>query len=74
MKITTDSNIKEVKISAKVIRCGCTEEEKTRQNWHALNNQPCPKPKNTDDLGVLAFNSKNALRMLKWKIIKFIFR
>ncbi len=27
-----------------IVRCGCTDEEKERADWHAKRGLPCPKP------------------------------
>lgn len=72
--ILTKQDIKEVSLSAKVVRCGCTVEQKQLQNWHGYSNTVCPNPKNTEDLGVIAYSSKNIFKYLGWKFKKLFKR
>lgn len=58
------ANVKQIEYTAKVIRCGCTEEQKQQPDWHGHTNSVCPNPKDTKDLGVIAFYSRNVF--VKW--------
>lgn len=67
-----DSNVKAASFSGVVIRCGCNDAQKKDPMWHGLHNIPCNNPKETTDLGTMAFYSKNPLKMLLWKTKKLL--
>lgn len=48
------ATIQNWELSAVIIRCGCTDEEKQSPEFHALFNQPCPKPLAVEDKGIIA--------------------
>jgi len=62
MNIVGTQGKKMVEVSAIVIRCGCSPTQRRRATWHGNVNQPCPKPQDREDLGVIAYWHQNPLR------------
>ncbi len=60
--------IRSATVEATVIRCGCTDEQKASPAWHARLNKPCPRPRATEELGMVAYYHKNPLRRLWWRL------
>lgn len=58
-------------ISAIVIRCGCSAEEKAKPNWHGAHGVVCPKPSRIEDRGVVSYWHRNPLKRLGWSIRQF---
>jgi hypothetical protein len=56
------SKAREASIAAVVIRCGCKHPEKHPST-------PCPKPRRTDDLGVVSYFHRSALRRAWWSLV-----
>ena len=59
---------KSSELHAKVIRCGCTEAQKTRVSWHGNTGEVCPTPRKTENLGRIAAWYRNPLRNLAWRL------
>lgn len=53
--------VAEISLEAVVIRCGCGDPD---SHFGAT----CPTPREREDLGVVAFTSKDPLRMLQWRL------
>ena len=62
------TSVKSQELSAKVIRCGCTLEQRLEKGWHGYMNEPCNNPKEIEDLGVIAYRNANPLKTLWWKM------
>lgn len=60
--------VKQITLGQKVIRCGCTPEQKLAPDWHARVGAHCPNPLDTEDLGVVAMWNRNPLRVLAWRM------
>lgn len=52
-------------IEAVVIRCGCGNPAS-----HA--GEPCPTPRKHEDLGTIAYFSRNPLRQAAWNVFNFL--
>lgn len=61
-------SIKRASTEARVIRCGCTPEQKASPAWHARLNQVCPNPRDEEDLGTVAYYHRNPLMRLWWRL------
>ena len=51
----------------KVVRCGCTDEQKEAADWHAKLGEVCPNPAGVEDLGILARMHRNPIINTWWK-------
>ena len=67
-ELNTVATVKLVTFHGKLIKCGCSEQEKKHKQWHGNKNKVCPKPKSIKDLGILSYNSNNMLKNIWWKI------
>jgi hypothetical protein len=68
MDQNTKQDVKSTSLEAVIVRCGCTAEQRYRALWHGYNNQPCPNPLRTENLGRIAFWHKNPFKLLAWRI------
>lgn len=66
--IISSSNVKEASFEGVVIRCGCTDKQKQCKEWHGFKQEPCPNPKQVQNLGKLAYYSSNPFKLMFWKI------
>ena len=63
--------LKSASKSAKVLRCTCTDTEKSAPDWHARLGLPCPKAR-VVDLGTLAYWHRNPLRRFLWRVSQWL--
>ena len=69
---TVKSNSIMNSVSVQIIRCGCTEEQKSHPDWHGNNTKtrssfPCSNPKRVENKGIVAFWHKNPIkRFIFW--------
>lgn len=64
------ATVQQVSVEAVVTRCRCTPEQRASFDWHALEGEPCPHGL-VDDLGTIAFWSRNPLKRAAWRIAQF---
>lgn len=62
MHATVPQPIKALTVTAVVTRCGCSDEQKASPQWHALEGEPCPRPRAVEDRGVIVRWNRNPLR------------
>jgi hypothetical protein len=68
MSHTATTTAKCITLEQAVIRCGCTDAEKLAPAWHAKRGDPCPKPRQVEQLGVVAYWHRNPLRLWAWRL------
>jgi len=59
-------------ISAKIIRCGCTDDQKLRNDWHGKEFAgrqpfPCPNPRVVEDKGIISYWHRNPFKRLVYR-------
>lgn len=59
--------IKELELKAVVTRCGCNDPMS-----HAVHQLPCPTPRAVEDLGTIAFQSKNPVKQFAWRMRQWL--
>lgn len=69
--IITKTQIKSVTFEGVVVKCGCTDAEKVKRDWHGWYHQVCPKPKEINDLGIIAYRSNNPFKNIWWKLRQY---
>lgn len=57
-----------ISLVATVLRCGCSEAQKASVEYHGLSGLPCPRPRQVERLGKIAYWNRNPVLMLAWKI------
>jgi hypothetical protein len=61
---TAKSNSVMQSISAKIIRCGCTPDQKLMPLWHGAVGKTCPNPRGEENHGIVSFWHRNPIRRL----------
>ena len=66
LHVSSASSVQSASLSAVVIRCGCGDPD--GHNGLRGPAGPCPRPRATEDLGVVAYYHCNPLRRLLWHL------
>jgi hypothetical protein len=66
-EVTVTTETQTASVSAIVIRCGCGDPD----SHNGVNGPPqaCPRPRRTDDLGVVSYYSRNPMKRLAWALV-----
>jgi hypothetical protein len=72
VNVVAAKNVRALEISAKVVRCGCSDEQKQAPGWHGKRGEACPRPRAVEDRGVLVRWHRNPLRQA-WNAVRRAF-
>lgn len=70
-EVVVSAQPRALELEAKIIRCGCTPEQKTAPGWHALSGKVCPRPRAVEDLGVVSAWYRSPFKRLAWNLTQF---
>lgn len=66
--VVAAQDVRMASTAAVVVRCGCSDEQKSAPGWHGNHNQVCPNPRAREDLGTIAYWHRNPLKRAAWRI------